>query len=278
MTEKPESNSANRESIDQKIETDGGAIPEGSAPKTSDAKSAANAPNGNAGKQRRETLRFLGRLTVNEWLTLLVGIGSLAISYLTYRNAADTSQLTEAVSNLHNLAGSAQGQLNEMKIERRPWVSVDAEPSGKFSITAKAADLPLTLSIKNSGTSPAMVIFRDAYIFPMNSTEADKKLVDSKKCRASHDSGFTSAVFPGSKLEQGVDADLIDGINASELTKSDLFRGFIVVCIRYQEIGVKDTPTFFTEPTYILIQGKGAKPINGHLGDAILVQTFTDAN
>ena len=60
---------------------------------------------------------FLRRLTTNEWLTLLVGVGSilvgvgsLVVSYLTYRNAADTSAIQKAIGNLSELATQTKRQ------------------------------------------------------------------------------------------------------------------------------------------------------------------------
>lgn len=58
---------------------------------------------------------FLSRLTVNEWLTFLVGVGSLAVSYLTYKNASDTSDLKDAVAGLTKLVAEAQRQAGAMQ-------------------------------------------------------------------------------------------------------------------------------------------------------------------
>ena len=44
---------------------------------------------------RRPLRSFLSRLTTNEWLTFLVGVGSLVVSYMTYRTAADTSDIKD---------------------------------------------------------------------------------------------------------------------------------------------------------------------------------------
>jgi hypothetical protein len=57
------------------------------------------------------------RLTVNERLTFLVGagsmivgVGSLIVSFLTYRNAADTTELKAAIGNLSDLATQTKRQ------------------------------------------------------------------------------------------------------------------------------------------------------------------------
>lgn len=65
---------------------------------------------------------LLSRLTSNEWLTLLVGVGSvlvgvgsLVVSYLTYRNAADTSDIKTAIGNLSELATQTKRQADAMQ-------------------------------------------------------------------------------------------------------------------------------------------------------------------
>lgn len=60
------------------------------------------------------------RLTVNEALTLIVAITSLAVSYMTYRAAADSSDIKHAVNGLAELAAQtkrqADGQAAQLKI------------------------------------------------------------------------------------------------------------------------------------------------------------------
>ncbi len=52
----------------------------------------------------------MGRLSVNEWLTFLVGVGSLVVSVFTYLNAADTRDIKGAVSKLAVLAEQTKRQ------------------------------------------------------------------------------------------------------------------------------------------------------------------------
>lgn len=75
--------------------------------------------------------RLLQRLTLSEWLTLLVAVGSLAVSGLTYLNAADTADLKKAVGSLTALASqtkrqadAANGQIGEL---RRQAMSSEAQ-------------------------------------------------------------------------------------------------------------------------------------------------------
>jgi hypothetical protein len=103
---------------------------------------------------------FLRRLTINEWLTFLVGVGSLFVSYLTYKNAADTSDLKGAVQNLTNLAvdttrqaDASQEQLKVLKDNQRPWL-------GLAHIEALRGIIPSTdhyipVDYRNFGRTPA---------------------------------------------------------------------------------------------------------------------------
>ena len=104
----------------------------------SDEQGVANGSADSRQSRQDGARNLLRRITVNEWLTFLVGVGSLVISYLTYQNAADTSDLKAAVSNLTNLASEArrqadamqiqakvmQEQLDQMAAAQRPWLMV----------------------------------------------------------------------------------------------------------------------------------------------------------
>src|ERR1700733_4813484 len=57
---------------------------------------------------KRHLIAF--RLTLNEWLTLLVGLGSLVVGYLGYLNALDTTDIKKAVGNLSTLATQTKRQ------------------------------------------------------------------------------------------------------------------------------------------------------------------------
>ena len=45
---------------------------------------------------------------------MLVGVGSLVVSYMTYRNAADTSDIKTAIGNLSDLASQTKRQADAM--------------------------------------------------------------------------------------------------------------------------------------------------------------------
>lgn len=52
-----------------------------------------------------------------------------------------------------------QGQLDETKLEQRPWVSVDLQPDGPFSYNADGgADIKLKITLQNTGRFPAISV------------------------------------------------------------------------------------------------------------------------
>jgi hypothetical protein len=103
----------------------------------SDQQSATNGT-ANGRSDREDSPRsFLGRLTVSEWLTFLVGVGSLVVSFLTYKNATDTSDLKAAVGNLTSLATESrrqadamQSQASQMTVTQRAFIT-----ASDFTIT-----------------------------------------------------------------------------------------------------------------------------------------------
>lgn len=71
--------------------------------------------NGAAANDEQPIKDFLGRLTLNDKLTLLVAVGSLAVALLGYVNSLDTSKLSEAVSHLSDLAKQTKREANGMR-------------------------------------------------------------------------------------------------------------------------------------------------------------------
>jgi len=61
-------------------------------------------------KSKSSTLSFLSRLTINELLTFLLGVGGLVVSLLTFLNAQNTSDLKGAVKSLTALAAETKRQ------------------------------------------------------------------------------------------------------------------------------------------------------------------------
>ena len=119
---------------------------------------------------------FLARLTLNV-LTLLVAVASLFVSYFTYKNAADTSDLKSAVGNLTKLAREAQeqavamqaqavamqGQLEESVAGQRPWVTiiptvVNFSMSEFVTTKSRSVTLAVNFAVHNSGREPAQNI------------------------------------------------------------------------------------------------------------------------
>lgn len=60
----------------------------------------ANSTNNGGQPSIKSAHSLLGYLTINEWLTFLIAVGSLVVSYMTYRTANETSDIKAAVTNL----------------------------------------------------------------------------------------------------------------------------------------------------------------------------------
>ena len=98
----------------------------------------------------------LGPFPIKEWLTFLIALGSLAISYFTYRNAADTSNLMNAITTLVDMskqvkrqADLTQEQLALIHAEQRPWM-------GLMGIQPLPNSTAFYVNIVNSGKTPAI--------------------------------------------------------------------------------------------------------------------------
>jgi hypothetical protein len=112
----------------------------------------------------RPPRNFLRRLTTNEWLTFFVGFSSLVVSFMTYRNAADTSDIKTAIGNLSELATQTKRQADAMQ-EQLAAVRSQAEEA-KLQTAAIAKQ---TEAIKAS--SDATVRSAEANITAANAQE-----------------------------------------------------------------------------------------------------------
>jgi hypothetical protein len=129
----------------------------------------ADRPHGGGNDGLCPPRNFLFRLSVNEWLTFGIAALSLFISYLTYRNAADTSDIKSAIGNLSELAvqtkrqaDATNGQLAEMSYEQRPWLQVVPQIKGPLTNDEGRLVVDIGLAIKNSGRTPAVSVMGKA--------------------------------------------------------------------------------------------------------------------
>jgi hypothetical protein len=162
-------------------------LPEGQV-KAPPALGAHEAPGAERANERRDgdqrpSRNFLRRLTVNEGLTLLVAIASLAVSILTLRVVADSSDIKSAIGNLSELAAQTKrqadatnGQLTEMRDEQRPWLQVIPKIDGPLTNKDGRLTVEVGLGIKNSGRTPAVAVKGRA---ELQSTKAIYPISDS---------------------------------------------------------------------------------------------------
>ena len=137
---------------------------------------AAQSGNTNRDSDQNPSKSFRSRLTANEWLTLLIGLGSLAVSALTWRTISDTSDIKTAIRNLSDLAAqterqanAANGQIEEMRDEQRPWLQVNPQIRGPLVNDEGRISINIGLGIRNSGRTPAVAVMGKAELKPRRS-------------------------------------------------------------------------------------------------------------
>lgn len=118
---------------------------------------------------------LLGRLSVNEWLTLLLAVGSLTVSYMTFRGSQDNTELRNAIQNISRLADQTKrqadgtnAQLAEIKRQADSSVII-AQAAKESALASHAQALALTeqtTAIKASSSANIVA------------SEAQRKLAD----------------------------------------------------------------------------------------------------
>lgn len=147
------------------------AEPKNAALNRTDSEHGPNGGNKDGQKGEQPPKSLLARLTLSEWLTFIVGLGSLAVAILGYVNALDTSVLKSAVSKISDLSAQtkrqadAQGEI--LAQSYRPWVYAQFVSAGDFVITDKTVSASLILRFSNEGTLPANDIESEFELMPL---------------------------------------------------------------------------------------------------------------
>jgi hypothetical protein len=119
-------------------------------------------------ESRSRLFRLIRKLSINEWLTLLVGvgtlllsIGSLAVAYWTYRVSADSTDIKSAIGRLSDLAtqtkrqadhsGSEIGILKSELKESTAQTQALADQAGATSKIASADNQAALAAVKSLG-------------------------------------------------------------------------------------------------------------------------------
>jgi hypothetical protein len=84
------------------------------AVETANAQGGSQGTNGAGGEDEKPSKNFLFRLSLSEWLTFLVGAGTLAVAVLGYINALDTTDIKHAVSDISALATQTKREADQL--------------------------------------------------------------------------------------------------------------------------------------------------------------------
>jgi hypothetical protein len=226
----------------------------------------SNSANDSGNDNRNPPRNFLRRLTVNEWLTLLVGVGSLAVSFLTWRTVADTSDIKAAIRNLSDLAvqterqaDAASGELAEMREEQRPWLQVIPAIKGPLTNADGRLTINIGLAIKNTGHAPAVSVRAKAelksrlllkYGMEDDPLKSICKSAPNNSWKTFYEDAGYDIVFPG-------ESDVVEVVAAISEDQGMAFKGGLwnfgvkglgkspainlVFCVAYKEIEEDET-------------------------------------
>jgi hypothetical protein len=131
------------------------------------------------------------------FLVVFTGVLAVATIWL----GCETHKLSAGAENQIKVM---QGQLDEYKATRRPWIYVQANIAGPVSITENTIDIPIVFTLKNTGTTPGMAVSYDAAIADELSENAPIQTRIKSMCKNAKespephigDSFFGYTVFP----------------------------------------------------------------------------------
>jgi hypothetical protein len=94
-----------------------------------------------------------------------------------------------------------QAQIDIMKADQRPWVSVESIASrDRTYFSADRLFIPIIVNVKNTGRSPAIEV--NSHVTALDTKATDKEPTDLEEevCQETVDEKFGNAVFPGATL------------------------------------------------------------------------------
>lgn len=124
---------------------------------------------------------------------VLTAAATIAIAVLTYFLASDSSRQATISGNQLNVM---QGQLDEMKTERRPWVYPDkVVVSGDTFFDSNRLMIPITVTVKNTGQTPAIDVIPITKMYE----QGQRNFVNPFDCISLIGQGIP--LFPGQSFE-----------------------------------------------------------------------------
>jgi len=200
---------------------------------------------------------FTGALLVASVASNLIIYGQL----LEMRSSGeDTKQI---IATAKDQVKVMQGQLNEMKVEQRPWVYADIGVGGAiYRNQGGGVTIPIVFALHNTGHLPASYVYPDIEaILPAGVGSKIAKERQQKRCapilqQAAVSDQIGTTVFPGQTVKFGVGA----GISLEEIETAkkaweehggkqmDFLMAWVAGCIRYRSPDgeVHQTGTVFT--------------------------------
>ncbi|MDR3527727.1 MAG: hypothetical protein P4L57_10630 [Rhizomicrobium sp.] len=115
-----------------------------------------------------------------DWVNAGVAVATLIVAFAAYRVASDTRDIKSAVANLSTLASqsarqakAAEGQLNEIRSEQRPWVAIPSADTGlmlaitePLTFSKSGGAMRTAITLRNSGKKPAFGVRWNSKIVP----------------------------------------------------------------------------------------------------------------
>ena len=159
-----------------------------------------------------------------------------------------------SIAALKEQSGIMRGQLNEMEIARRPWVTADISLTDQITLQDGSISLPTLITLRNTGQTPATRTNITGEAFPIM-TMITNHLAESKRICKRSDKAVNMnmtigpAVFPGEKkrallYDFGVSRDQIDKYNHTYPAMNGMIHLALLICISYTEYG--DAPIHHT--------------------------------
>jgi hypothetical protein len=146
---------------------------------------------------------------------------------------------------MESQAAIMQGQLNEMEIARRPWVTADIFITGEITLQEGSVTIPTLIALRNTGQTPATQTDITGEVFATfqpDMVAENKRICKSITGSFLHNITLAPSVFPGDKLQPlsyifNLSKERIEEFRAHNPTMRGAIHPILLICIAYKEYG-----------------------------------------
>jgi hypothetical protein len=177
------------------------------------------------------------------WSTAAIAVFTVVLAYVSY---FQLREMREAGIDTKRSIDIAQ---NALVASNRPWVNAEVQLTGPLTFDGQGAHLPIMITLKNIGHSPAISVWSDEELYMAVNPQLDTERERARQCNETVKRSLTmgQTIFPETNGMSG----RVDTATNDIVQKGTFLNPTIIVCVTYQST-LHDNTWYSTSMVYDL--------------------------